>query len=185
MSPSEIFTHIRMEYPGTITTYLGSSTTSELTSPQIIPVVPIHHKQQQLLENVTLPHATRQQIYLKTHFQIKKVVTNIYIFVYIYIRYIRKPTSWCSKLDFLSEFVSNFWELQQKSSYLWDRKAYKQTIHSNSDLASQCWRIKKIKQHHTLAHSPALLLLYFPPHQKVMQIIRTIHVKLQSTHTKV
>lgn len=115
----------------------------------------------------------------------KNAYIYLYIYIYIYIRYIRKPTSWCSKLDFLSEFVSNFWELQQKSSYLWDRKAYKQTIHSNSDLASQCWRIKKIKQHHTLAHSPALLLLYFPPHQKVMQIIRTIHVKLQSTHTEV
>lgn len=78
MSSSQIFVHIRIEYPGTITTYLGSSTTSEceLTSLQIIPVVPIHHKQQQPQENITLPHTTRQQIHLKTHFQIKKVVTN-------------------------------------------------------------------------------------------------------------
>lgn len=39
--------------------YLGSSTTSEceLASLQIIPVVPIHHKQQ-LQENTALLHAT-------------------------------------------------------------------------------------------------------------------------------
>lgn len=54
--------------------YLGSSTTSEfeLASLQIIPVVPIHHKQQQLQENIALMHATRQEIYQKARFQIKK-----------------------------------------------------------------------------------------------------------------
>lgn len=53
-----------MEAPGTITTYLGSSTISEceLASLQIIPIVPIHHKQQQLQENIALTHATRQGI---------------------------------------------------------------------------------------------------------------------------
>lgn len=65
-----------MEAPGTITMYLGSSTTNEreLASLQIIPIVPIHHKQQQLQENMTLPHASRQGIYQKARFQIKKQI---------------------------------------------------------------------------------------------------------------
>lgn len=63
-----------MEAPGTIAMYLGSSTTSEceLASLQIIPIVPIHGKQQQLQENITLPHVTRQGIYQKARLQIKK-----------------------------------------------------------------------------------------------------------------
>lgn len=54
--------------------YLGSSTASEfeLASLQIILVVPIHHKQQQLWENIALLRATRQEIYQKARFQIKK-----------------------------------------------------------------------------------------------------------------
>lgn len=67
-----------MEAPGTITVYLGSSTTSEfeLASLQIIPIVPIHQKQQ-LQENTTLPHATRQGIYQKARFQIKKQILRL------------------------------------------------------------------------------------------------------------
>lgn len=49
--------------------YLGSSTTSEceLASLQIIPGVPIHHKQQ-LQENTALLHPTTQEIDQKACF---------------------------------------------------------------------------------------------------------------------
>lgn len=70
-----------------------------------------------------------------------------------------KPQDLCSNLEYLIKLFNNFWELQQKSSYLYNTKGYKQEIHSGSDLARQYWGIKK---HNSLSHSPTPLLLYLP-----------------------
>lgn len=71
-----------------------------------------------------------------------------------------KPQDLCSNLEYLIELFNNFWELHQKSFYLYNTKGYKQRIYSDSDLASQYWGINK--KHHSPSHSPTPLLLYLP-----------------------